>query len=128
LSFYEKAVSFYPYNLDFQEKKGSTELTLGQLKKAKSTLDFVISENPKRKKALCNIGFVEANFGNFTKADQYYDKALALDPDYEQALINKAALLLVYKRGAEAALLAKRVLKINSKNEQALQILERIRQ
>ena len=45
--------------------------------------------------------------------------ALKLDPDYEAALMNKVAILLMQKKNSEAIFILKRVLKINPTNEKA---------
>ena len=128
LQYYLRATEFLPYHLDFQEKKGSAQLALKQIQQAEKTFNFILKENPKRKKALCNLGFIQANYGNFRQAEEHYNAALALDPDYEQALINKTALLVMNGVEKEAEILIKRVLKINPDNLQAQQILARLKQ
>ena len=55
----------------------------------------------------------------------YYAKALALDPDYESALINKAGLLAFENKKNEAMIIAKKLLQKNPKNEMALEIKRR---
>ena len=47
------------------------------------------------------------------------ENALKLDPDYEAALMNKVAILLMQKKNSEAIFILKRVLKINPTNEKA---------
>ena len=64
---------------------------------------------------MCNLGFIYLQGRNTLKAEEYYNKALALDPDYEQALLNKAGLLMYEMKNDEALKLVKRILKINLK-------------
>lgn len=117
--YFFKAAQIMPYNLDFQEKLGATYVLLQELAKAKTTLEFVLNENPKRKVALMNLGYVYALQGDLPQGEQLYDKAIALDPDYEQALLNKAAIRLHLKDKKTARQLLERVLKINPQNAQA---------
>ncbi len=124
LPYHKKATSLMPFNLDFQEKLGITQVYLQQLKAAQETFNFVLKENSKRPIALCNLGFTKALEGDFKIAEKYYNQAIQLDPDYEQALVNKAALLRHLKRENESNQLFKRVLKINPNNEQARQFLK----
>ena len=76
--------------------------------------------------ALSNLGYAYVLQGQFQKAEDFYTKAIALDPDYEQALLNKAAVRLLQKDTEEARKLIGRVLKINPENRQALSILGQI--
>ena len=63
--------------------------------------------------------------GKFDIAERYYDQALSLNPDYEQALVNKAALRLLKKDNKTAEVLLKRVLKMNPNNLEAQAALGR---
>ena len=47
------------------------------------------------------------------------NKALSLNPDFEDALMNKAAVLVAQQKIPEAILVLARVLEINPKNEKA---------
>ena len=110
-------------NLDFQEKKGIALTYLNQLDQAQKVFQFILQEHPKRPVALCNFGFTKALQNDFGSALAFYDRAIALDPDYEQALINKAALLKHLRKEKESDQLLKRVLEINPNNLQAKQFL-----
>lgn len=126
LAFLEQACALMRLNLDFQEKKALALTGLQQLDKAMDVYEFILSENPKRPAALCNLGYLNVVRGNVQKGAELYDRALALNPDYEQALINKAGLALFRKDRAAAIRLLQQVLKINPNNAQALQALQRI--
>jgi cytochrome c-type biogenesis protein CcmH/NrfG len=52
-----------------------------------------------------------------------YDKALALDPDNIQALLNKAAVLLIAGKNADALKYVQQVKRLDKTNPQALSIL-----
>ncbi len=124
LLYYKKAVALMPLQLEFQEKLGTTYLGLQYLPQARKVYEWILSENPKREVALCNLGYIEALQGHFAKAENLYDKALALDPDYEQALVNKAALKLFLKDESAARNLSRRILRLNPGNVQARRLLE----
>ncbi len=123
LIYHKKAVKGMKYNLDFQEKLGTTYLALNKREKAKKTFEFILHENPKRPVALTNLGYIYILEMNIRKSLELYDKAIALDPDYEQALMNKAAVMLLTKKKKQANNLLKRVLKINPDNIQARRML-----
>jgi len=112
-----------PLNLDFEEKLGATYLALNKQKEAKKVFEFVLRENPKRPVALTNLGYIYILEMDIPKSMELYDKAIALDPDYEQALINKAAILLLLKKKEAAKNLLQRVLRINPENERARMLL-----
>ena len=126
LHYYDQATGFLPFHLDFLEKKGATLASLRRLEEAKNILEKVLAENPRRPVALNNLGFVNVLGGNITEGQRLYDQAIALDPDYEQALINKAALLVFLKKTEEAKELLLRVLRLNPGNEQALEGLKHL--
>ena len=119
LDFLLRATQLLPYHLEFQEKLGNAYVGLEQLQEAERTYRFVLDENPKRQTALCNLGYVRALQGQFREALQLYDRAVALDPDYVQALLNKAALMKFIQRPEAAKQLLERVLRIDPDNEQA---------
>lgn len=112
-----------PLNLDFLEKEAIILLALRRYKEARLTFDFILSENPKRPETLCNRGFLHVLQGNLPLGELLYDQAIALDPDYEQALINKAAVRNASNDKEGALKLVKRVLIINPDNLQAQQAL-----
>ncbi len=123
-AYYKKAVEFMPFHLDFSEKLGNTFLQLNMSSEAIKVYQDILSENPKREAALCNMGYAYALQGKFEQAELYYDKAVALDPDYEQALLNKGALAMAKGNKQESILLFQRVLEINPANEKVRQLLK----
>ncbi len=126
LLFYKKATAVAHYNLDFQEKLGAAYIAMQYLPKAMQTFNFIIKENPKRKIAQNNLGYVMALMGKYDEAEKHYDIAIALDPDYEQALLNKASILFQKNNKAACLKVLNRILKINPQNEQAYTLIESI--
>ena len=119
LKYFETANKKLPFHLDFAEKKGIALMSLKRIKEAKAVFGEILAENPKRPVALCNLGFCHVLTGNTVKGMELYNEAIALDPDYEQALVNKAALLIFQKKQEEGKKLLERVLEVNPENEQA---------
>lgn len=126
LLYYQKAVAFMPLHLDFQEKLGTTYFVLQQFPEAQKAFEFVLSENEKRPVALSNLGYLYVLQGNVDKGEKLYNQAIALDPDYEQVLLNKAAVLLLKKENEAAKEFLKRVLKINPQNQQAIAVMQKL--
>jgi hypothetical protein len=124
LPYYEKAVKLRQYNLDFQEKLGVLYARLTQMGKAKDIFNFVLSEDPARPLTLANLGLIAAGSGDFERAMYYYDKALSFDPDYENALMNKAALLLHQKKIMDARKVLQHLVKKHPNNTQAKEALK----
>jgi tetratricopeptide (TPR) repeat protein len=116
LRHFDLALAVYPQHLDFQEKKAGTLIALKRIAEAKKLLETLLRENAKRPVALLNLGFAQALTNNLPEALRRYDQALALDPDYEQALVNKAAILIFQGKKGEAKGLLERVLKLNPEN------------
>jgi len=124
--YFERATSFLPFHLDFQEKLGLAYANLRMLKEAEEVFTFVLKENPKRPVALSNLGFLQVVQQKYEEGEELYDRAIALDPDYEQALLNKAAILIQRSAVKEATEYLKRVLLINPANQQAQLALDKL--
>ena len=124
LDFYQKAAEEMPFNLEFHEKLGIAQVAMKQWKKAEQSFRYVLSENPKRPLALNNLGFVLVNQSRFEEGEALYDQAIALDPDYEQALLNKTAMRLYHNDKTTARAFLIRILKINPNNSQVQKLLK----
>ena len=124
--FYQRADKIMPYHLDFKEKLGATLVQLRRLEEAAATLEWVLRENPKRPGALSNLGFAKVLQGQVKVAERYYDQAIALDPDYVQAMLNKAAVRLLNKDYEAVRELLNRVLRLEPEHPQALAILQQL--
>lgn len=124
--FLEQAVRLSSYNLDFQEKLGTIYAKLRRPEKAKACFEFVLQENPDRKRALVNLGFTYALQGDIARAMNYYNHALYLDPDYISALLNKAGAHLQLKQIQEAKILLERVLELEPEHQRAKKIIKQL--
>lgn len=102
LDYYKRAIQLKPYDLDFQEKLGTTYAQLKQFKAAEKTFNFILKEDKKRKIAWSNLGLLLAQKGQISAALQHFNQALALDPDYKNALLNRISVLVQFNRKAEA--------------------------
>jgi hypothetical protein len=90
LNWYERAIKLMPYALDFQNKYGTCLIALKNLPAAQKVFQFIVAENPKYMLGNSNLGFVYMQQGASTLAYDYLSRALELDPDHEQTLINLA--------------------------------------
>jgi tetratricopeptide (TPR) repeat protein len=69
---------------------------------------------------------VYAKQQQFDKAIFYYNKAISLDPDFEQALLNKAGVLNITGQKAASKQLLQRLLKLNPNNVMVKQLLQQM--
>lgn len=123
--YFSKAVELAPFYPDFRMKLADLQFESGDNSKAESNYSFIISENPKYVSAYVNYGFLSLSVNNDDKkAEKYYDEAIKLDPDNEQALLNKAGLMIYRKDVVKAKNYIEKVLKINPANEQAKRLLK----
>jgi hypothetical protein len=90
LPWYARAVEISRHSLDFQSKYGVCLMSVGKLAEAMKVFEFIASENPDYLSANTNLGFLYMQQGDATAAFDYLTRAQALDPDYEQNLINLA--------------------------------------
>jgi tetratricopeptide (TPR) repeat protein len=122
-TYYHKAVELAPFNPEFKNKEGASLMSQNKVAEAMKVFESTIGENPKFVPALNNLGYVYIVSGNPGKADEYYNRALKLDPDYEPLLMNIAGLRIYEKNYAAAIDVLKKIVKKNPKNEQAKQVL-----
>jgi tetratricopeptide (TPR) repeat protein len=71
--------------------------------------------------ALNNKGVSLGKLSNYTGAIQYFDKALAIDPNFAAALVNKGFALSLFKKYQEAIIYFDKALQIDPNNAIALQ-------
>jgi len=123
LPWLHRAVSELPRYLDFQEKLSAVLIQNKQYAEARKTLAFVLGEDPRREVALTNLGYLNALDGRYERAEALYDQAIALNPDYVQALLNKAAMRRLQGDAAATRVLLERVLVLEPGHPQALAVL-----
>ena len=121
------AVKQAQQNIEFKAKLGAVKLELNKAAEALQLLEDVIHSYPKHVQSLTNLGYLHFLQGNIAQANQYYDKALALDPDYEAALLNKAGLYNYLKQYDKAKALLQRVLKQNPNNQRVKELLGQLK-
>jgi hypothetical protein len=125
--FFQRAHELAPGVAEFGNKYGVSLLKAGKTKQARLILLKIFRENPRYAPVISNLGYVELILNKDTdRAMQLYDLAISLDPDYEQALLNKAGLLFLQQKKAQAMQLVTKVLELNSQNALALQLKKQI--
>jgi Flp pilus assembly protein TadD len=127
LTYFQKATDLEPFNLDFRNRLAQAQVDAGKVEDAKKNFEFILKENPKYASAYISLGYLVLSVDhNIEKADIYYDKALALEPDNEQAMLNKAGTLVYLNRKKDAVTMLQRLLKKNPKREDAKMILKKL--
>ncbi len=66
----------------------------GDLKKYNSLMEEVVAKDPTNPQVYFNLGVSSKKIGDLAKAEEYYKKAIELQPDYPSANINMAFLIL----------------------------------
>ena len=126
--FYRKAVDLVPYNLQFQNKYAAVSVKLGDVAEAKKILLWAVSEDSLLPISHLNLGYVYSLENDFEKAKQHYRKALALNPDYLQALINIAGICYLEGDRQKAKMYLKRAERIAPDHPQIREMLKALSQ
>lgn len=125
--FFTRAVKLAPLVSEFRNKLASLEQDLGKPEEARKNYIFILNEDPSFVPAWINYGFLKLKEDHDVEtADRYYEKALSLDPDNPQALINRAGTQVFKGNIREARNYLKSVLLLNPANRQAKELLSRI--
>ena len=124
LPWYIAANHLAPENLDFANKLGACWIQIGKVNEGIKLLNLVLQQNPKQPEALTNIGFGYASLQDYNMAMTCYNKALQLDPDMQQALLNKAALCNLNGDKAMAKKLLNHILKDSPDNNYIKELLK----
>ena len=118
INFFQNAVDLAPFSPDFRNKLATAQFELGRHEDARRNLEFIIRENPNFASAYINLGYLVLMVDHDVKrADSFYEKALTLDPDNEQAIYNRAGTLIYLERKSEAVKDLRRLLKLNPDHE-----------
>jgi Tfp pilus assembly protein PilF len=127
LTFYKLAYELTPYSAEFANKYGTALVSNQRITEAKSIFAGLVKEHPEYAPGYSNFGFIVLNTEqDQKKAMEFYEKALLLDPDYVQALINKAGLLIYQQKMNDANSIFKSILKKDPQNAQVKAILSKI--
>ena len=85
---------------------------MGKTKDAKGLLERLVFDYPKSPAALSNLGYLCLVVDSDTaRARKLYDQAISMDPDYEQAIVNKAGLWAMQRKNNDATVLLSKYLK-----------------
>jgi Tfp pilus assembly protein PilF len=122
VAYLKESVKLLPYQLDFQLKLAHAYMQEKDMASAEKTLQFIITQNPQIGGAYAALGLVYMQKGLGTEANEAYKKALSLDPDDVQTLINRAVLFYNMGEMGEVKLILKRALKI-APNDAQLQAM-----
>jgi tetratricopeptide (TPR) repeat protein len=125
--YFNRAVELEPFNLDLLNKKASTLAMDGQNGEAKKVYEQMLGLYPKSKEALTNLAYLNMLEFSWAKADTLLGKALGLDPDYEQALLNRTILYIEIREKEKARIWADKLMKVNPNSEKGRQLLQMIR-
>ncbi len=115
-SAYKKAMRLAPENLDFCNKLGAVLIQQKKYFEAIALLKMNLKKQAKQEDAWVNLGFAYLNIQNFPMAMDCYNKALLLNPDLAQALLNRAGLYNLLGQKEKAVMDLKHILLINPAN------------
>jgi tetratricopeptide (TPR) repeat protein len=125
--FFQNANALAPLHPEFSNKYASILSLNNKNADARIILEKSIREYPKFPPALSNLGYlVLVMDGDTARSGILLDQALALDPDYEQAVINKAGLLAATAKQKEARLLLAQYLKRKPASPKVKAILDKL--
>ncbi len=71
---------------------------MGDLDRYNQLMSELVATDPQNPELYFNLGVASAELKNYEKAEQYYDKAISLDPSYASALINMSVLKLAKEK------------------------------
>lgn len=123
LAYYQSAVTNLPYQLDFRIKLAGILDEMGNAEAARKEYLLILQEDPQNVSALVNYGYLlAASYQQTAEADKLYDKALSLDPDHIQALLNKTGTSVLKGDLVAARGFLSRALKLDPSNPQGLRM------
>lgn len=127
VKYYSVANDLAPFALDFKLKLAAAEASVNRVEDAMKHYREVITEQPKLASPYVSLGYLYLSYNKDVQlAEKYYLKALSLDPDQLQAIINLGALNLIKKDFTSAKKYAERAEKISPNNEQVKMLVKQI--
>jgi hypothetical protein len=120
ITYFRKAADMQPYNLDYRIMMATVYTLSKDFNDAEKELDFVISENPKLAAGWNGMAFVDLATNRLAEAGENLRKALAIDPDFEPAHLNRIKYYIALNKFDEARKVVDMLLKKNPKNRDAL--------
>jgi len=123
LFFFNQSVTLAPYHLDFIEKHAINLIKLNNLEEAKKQFQFIINEDPKFFSAYNHLGnlYIDDYLKNKDQRDKnlasyYLDISLNLNPNYEQALLNKSRILILEENVESAKKMLNKIKSLHPNN------------
>ncbi len=127
--YFSRASRLSPFNPDFRNKQGAALMQLDKPLEAKKIFEKLSVGFPGFIPALSNLGYLYLRLdGDTARASGLYAEALALDPDYEPALLNKAGLMAYEGKFASAEKILEHILKKNPANRDARAALKQLKE
>jgi len=83
-----------PEDLNLVLTEANVHYTMGNIEKFKELLEYATERDPNNAELQYNLGVIAADAKDVENAKKYYERAIALNPDYVNAYINLAALIL----------------------------------
>jgi predicted CXXCH cytochrome family protein len=124
--YFQKTVQKSPLNLDFQLKFANFLLQNNKANEAKKVYEFILKENNKTAEAHCNVSFIYLSNGDISRAEIHADSAMLLNPNYQQAMMNKVAVLISKKELKSALSLLNKILRFSPNNTKAKMVRAQI--
>lgn len=121
--FYKQASALAPFIMDFKNKLATSLAFVNKIEEAKNIYESIITEMPNHVQAHCNLGYLYLLIGNDFMAELHYKKALALDPNYEQVVINLYGYYSYKNNKSKADLILANYLKFNKPSDKIKAIL-----
>ncbi|MBS3914550.1 MAG: tetratricopeptide repeat protein [Bacteroidetes bacterium] len=123
ISWYKNANVKMPLQFDFGVEYANALIRNKQFAIAEKLLTDILEEHPKNEKGLINAGACAAETGKTALAIQYLKKAIALNPDLEDAWLFLAEIYLKNGDKVKAKEHLKTALTLHPQNEQAARLL-----
>jgi Cytochrome c554 and c-prime/Tetratricopeptide repeat len=127
--YYRRCYELAPLDPNFANEFAEILASNGKTAEAMRIFKTIIEMQPKFAPSYSNLGYLYLSVEkNSKKAGELYDKALALNPDYTNALFNKAALFMMNGSKKEAISALKKILNVEPGNEKAIMALKQLQQ
>jgi len=82
----QELIKKFPNDYIFYNALGMAFMNLGQFDESVKILDKAIKLNEKNIHVLNNLGLVHGYLANYQKANEYFDRALKIKPDFLNAV------------------------------------------
>lgn len=128
LDWLERAVQLAPDNLEFNTRLANAYMTRKRYEEAKRTYTLILDKNEREIMPMVNLGFLYQMEGDFPKALELTEKALALDPLYLRARENRINIMLNLGDFGQASILLDALIEDYPENQQYAQLKLRIDQ